>query len=41
MTPVPPLAPWMPADTAPHVAAVVRHALARVGVCEMPLESAA
>jgi hypothetical protein len=39
MTTPPPLAPWLPANTAPHVAAVVRHALARVGVCEMPLGS--
>jgi hypothetical protein len=39
MASVPTLAPWLPANTAPHVAAVVRHALARVGVCEMPLGS--
>lgn len=36
---LPVLAPWLPASTAPVVADVVRHALARVGVCEMPLGS--
>lgn len=36
---LPALAPWIPDGTDPAVAAVVRHALARVGVCEMPLGS--
>lgn len=39
MLAVPALAPWLPAATDPAVAAVVRHAIARVGVCEMPLGS--
>lgn len=36
---LPDLAPWLPAATDESVAAVVRHAIARVGVCEMPLGS--
>jgi len=36
---LPALAPWLPATTPSDVAAIVRHALARVGVCEMPLGS--
>lgn len=39
MQPLPDLAPWVPASTDPAVAALVRHAIARVGVCEMPLGS--
>jgi hypothetical protein len=36
---LPDLAPWLPSATDARVAAVVRHAIARVGVCEMPLGS--
>lgn len=36
---VPALAPWLPANTDATVAAIVRHAIARVGICEMPLGS--
>lgn len=36
---LPLLAPWLPATTDPAVAGIVRHALARVGVCEAPLGS--
>jgi hypothetical protein len=36
---LPALAPWVPARTDARVAAVVRHAIARLGVCEMPLGS--
>ncbi len=39
IAPLPDLAPWLPSATDARVAAVVRHALARVGVCEMPLGS--
>lgn len=39
MQALPELAPWIPAATDATVAAVVRHAIARVGVCEMPLGS--
>ena len=39
IAPLPALAPWLPAATDERVAAIVRHALARVGVCEMPLGS--
>lgn len=37
--PEPLSAPWLPAATPEHIARIVRHALARVGVCEMPLGS--
>lgn len=36
---LPALAPWIPAGTDAKVAAVVRHALACVGICESPLGS--
>lgn len=36
---LPALAPWLPVGTDARVAAVVRHALACVGVCESPLGS--
>jgi hypothetical protein len=37
--PLPLLATWLPATTDAAVAAIVRHALSRVGVCEAPLGS--
>jgi len=37
--PIPSAAAWLPETLDPHAAAVVRHALARVGVCEVPLGS--
>jgi hypothetical protein len=37
--PLPTLAPWVPQVTDRSVAAIVRHAVARLGICEMPLGS--